>query len=207
MPRKLKPHKVGNTHHNASGLSADIFLDRESCEFFADLHEQRFTAPTKLEVSRLIYAAMGAWRPPTWTQIILITGDFGGYESTWRHDLKHGSRLEFSFDRVEVSERESGNEISRPFLPRGESFGEEEPEDWQLSRRAEGNDWETVCGDYDGKTRLPYDDDTWRVLVELKRRTDDLSARLRVLLEDNPKQLKVLADTVFRQLQAPGEGD
>lgn len=205
MPRKLKPYKVDTVIHSKYGLKTEVYLDREDKDFFGKLHGDQYRAKSAAEVKRLIWDAMEAWRPLEWNQIILIEIDECPYEATWSDSLHFGCKLEFSFDRVEVSKSASGREIVRPFLPRGPDFGEEAPIDWQLRQRENNDDWdESACPSR--HKCLPYDETVWQTLVKLKARTDTLTAKLTELLGGDPKRLKDLGASMLKALPAADEG-
>jgi hypothetical protein len=201
MPRKLKPYKVDTVSHS-NGLRADIMLDRETKKFFAKLEGDVYESDTAAGVKSQLWDAMASWEPPKWEQIILIDLSHYDYDNTWGGALQRGAHIEFSFDRREVSKTASSNPIWRPFLPRGEKFGERDPEDWELKRRKENSDWQYTAAS-SGCRRIPYDEAVWQVLLQLKNHTDTIGERLSKILGGgaDPKLLKKLGKQLVKQLK------
>lgn len=206
MGRKLKPYKLETVHHAKHGLKVDIYLDRNDQKFYGILHGETYRADSAVEVKRLVWDAMNAWRVLEWEQVILVNWDDRAYEATWNDSLDFGCAMEFSFGRIEVSKSASGREITRPFLSRGAAFGEEEPNSWEVEHRKTDDDWDTKYG-LGHYSCLPYDETVWQTLVELKKRTDALTARLADVLGKHPERLKTIGVAVLKQLAAGDDSE
>lgn len=201
MPRKLKPHQVGEYRHPKYDIVVPILLDREQKTFFATFGAERFEKKSYDDVYRAVREHLATAFDIQWKPMLAVesnvtgVGNFRGYEAEvgltvqrfWVADKpktngKHRcDKLELAWDRLD----EHGHE--RP----------KDPEDRFYRPAIE------VARDhreYPHIAELPYSEEKWRALCAIRERIEQAREQLRALL--HAKDLGGLLEDIARRLPA-----
>lgn len=194
MPRQLKPLQIDELDDDRTGECVTIFFDRNDHKFYGCIGGEEYRADTADACKRQLREVFKKYKGTNWEQFIFVdisNPDKEDNYSNWSRKEER-AKMEFCFGRVEIAKSPSGKELERPFLGRGKKFGEEAPTERELQKRKTGEDVKqsTVYRRY---VRVPYSDDVWRVLGDLKERAEELGRRLYDLIHNRHEELVAMA--------------
>ena len=191
MVRPLKPYKVDRVWHHAKGVSVDIMLDRDTCEFFGIVGGKRFAFKTAAECKREIRKMLQGYEGLKWRKFIEIemTSVEDSCENYSDFNLETPSfNADFQVRRFEGAKSVDNTWIQRPFK---EDFDHQDAAIKRWPRRK-----------VSGMTFLPYSEAAWKTLNEIIVRLGDLIARLEEFTKK--KDFKNKLETGFvKLLMAP----
>lgn len=191
MARPLKPYKVDRVWKHETGVSVDIMLDRETCEFFGMVGGKRFTYKTANECKREIRKMIDGYGGLKWRKFIEI--EMCSVEDEYTNHAEFGLETpsfnaDFQIRRFEGARSVDETWVQRPFK---EDF---EHQDSAIHR------WpKHKCA---GRAVLSYSEGAWKTLNEIILRLGDLIARLEEFTKK--KDFKKQLETGFvKLLMAP----
>lgn len=185
MGRTLKPYKVDEIKDPKSKVVVDIFLDRNEKDFFGVVQNETVRAKTAEECGNQVRARLEEARKFEWRSLIEIT-----FPSTRRYNRVEGA-VGVEFDRYQIAQTPTGDWIQRPYYSPEEETDLQKPvketgrwhglseKNQKRHDRQSGSD----IRDYhppregeEGRTEIPYTEEAWRAL-------NDLRAQLKVVQE------------------------
>lgn len=194
MVRPLKPYKVDRVHNHKTGISVDIMLDRDSCEFFGVVGGKRFTYKTASECKREVRKMISGYEGLKWRKFIEI-------KMTSVNDV-YSNRAEFGLEtpcfdaNFQIRRFEGARSVDETWVQR--PFKEDlEHQDSAIQR------WpKHKC---DGGAIVVYSEAAWKTLNEIIVRLGDLIARLEEFTKK--KDFKKQLETGFVKMLMAPEGD
>lgn len=72
MSRELKPQKVGDYRHEKRGVTVELFLNRNTHEFYFDYQHQRYTKPALSDLKHCAREVIEAGTSLTWVPMITV---------------------------------------------------------------------------------------------------------------------------------------
>jgi hypothetical protein len=203
MARPLKPLKVDTVSFRkvSPARHADIYLDRNTQTFFADVGPLRVTDVTADGCRQKAYEVLAVVKVLSWQAYIRVAcgPTFNMKFAERRGDYRtYRCGLDFSFFRYEEATTEAGHRLVRPH-----------PEDLSEAQRRDqaGND--QVNADLGGQDtdpkdgqRLPYSAATWATLMDIQAAVGQAQQRLTALAADGSGRLLADLGTGFPLLTA-----
>ena len=194
MARPLKPYKVDKVWNHQTGVSVDIMLDRDSCEFFGVVGGKRFTFKTASDCKREIRKLLHGYDGLKWRKFIEI--EMSSVEDSYENYAEFGLETpsfnaDFQIRRFEGAKSADKTWVQQPFK---EDLEHQESAIKQWPRRK--------CS---GRAVLPYSEKAWATLNEIIVRLRELIARLEEFT--NQKDFKKKLETGFVKLIMAAKGE
>jgi hypothetical protein len=213
--RYRKSIQVDTVTYKPAGITASIYLDRNTLTFYADFMDQHFSSTTAEEVKTQVYQVMVRVADLVWQPVIEVEklSPFHGGNAPF---------VGFVVDRFYVARRHDGTyakvQWHRPIPMTGISSADDDDGQGNWLQWSETFYWTKDQGEFNpptffdragdrGRYYLPYTDPLWEGLQHLQQAIGELDDRLDGLL-GTPEGLKALA-TIGRHLllalPEPGE--
>lgn len=199
--RQRKPQKVDTISLGRSRMAVDLFLDRNSLDFFAKLGLETVRDPTVEGLRAKAREAWANWQPEVWDEFIFVSvgGSVGAQDFVGRGQTQNAS-MDIHFYRREVATRLDGEKVERVHRLDREERIRKLPSKY---RQKEREHLETDVAKHwapEDYVQLAYSDAAWSNLCLLRDQLAEMAAQAEKFVRRADFAKKISGETVVALL-------
>lgn len=177
--RRLKPHKLDSVSFYDTGKCLDLFVDRETMEFFFEQHGVRTTSKTFEDLKKLAFKAVRSPDVLTWRPFIEVAVEQGEqrYSSEKTSSGSMKCHIDLGFERFESAVLPDGQHRARPHI-----LDQTKGVDYDSSRNWA---YHSISNPALRPECVPYDQVTWDALVAIRSIILTAGAKIETITSGN----------------------